>query len=70
MADNEEGVDLSAEDFVDRLWLLALTLLLIMLSGENLVDRGRLEKTENQSPAKASRPNSGRLISWVDFTGL
>jgi hypothetical protein len=44
LADNEEGVDLSAEDFVDKLWLLAVTLLLIMVSGEELVERGRLEK--------------------------
>jgi hypothetical protein len=44
LADNEEGVDLSAADFVDKLWLLAITLLLIMVSGENLIERGRLEK--------------------------
>jgi hypothetical protein len=44
LADNEEGVDLSAEDFVDRLWLLSITLLLIMVSGEELVERGRREK--------------------------
>jgi hypothetical protein len=44
LADNGEGVDLSAEDFVDKLWLLSITLLLIMVSGENLVERGRLEK--------------------------
>jgi hypothetical protein len=28
LADNEEGVDLSAKDFVDKLWLLSITLLL------------------------------------------
>ena len=44
LADNEEGVDLSAEHFVDKLWLLSVTLLLIMVSGENLIERGRLEK--------------------------
>ena len=44
LADNEEGVDLSAEDFGHKLWLLAITLLLIMISGEQLVERGRLEK--------------------------
>ena len=33
LADDEEGVDLSTEDFVDKLWLLAITLLLIMVSG-------------------------------------
>jgi hypothetical protein len=44
LADNEEGVDLSAEDFVDKLWLLSITLLLIMVSGEESVERGRLEK--------------------------
>ena len=30
--------------FVDKLWLLAITLLLIMVSGKNLVEHGRLEK--------------------------
>ena len=40
-----DGVALSAEDFIDKLWLLAITLLLIMVSGEELVERGRLEKT-------------------------
>ena len=44
LAENEEGVDLSAEDFVDKLWLLAITLLLIMVSGESLIEHGRLEK--------------------------
>jgi hypothetical protein len=44
LADNGEGVDLSAEDFIDRLWLLSITLLLIMVSGEELVERGRREK--------------------------
>jgi hypothetical protein len=48
LADNEEGVDLSAEDFVDKLWLLSITLLLIMISimisGENLIEHVRLEK--------------------------
>jgi hypothetical protein len=44
LADNEEGVDLSAEVFVDKLWLLSITLLLIVVSGENLIERGRLEK--------------------------
>lgn len=39
LADNQEGVDLSAEDFVDKLWLLAMTLLLIMVSGEELERR-------------------------------
>jgi hypothetical protein len=46
LADNEEGVDLSAEDFVDKLWLLAITLLLIMISGENLIEPGRLREEE------------------------
>jgi hypothetical protein len=40
-------------DFVDKLWLLAVTLLLIMISGENLVERGRLEKTR--------KPKSGEV---------
>ena len=31
-------------NFVDKLWLLSITLLLIMVSGENLIERGRLEK--------------------------
>ena len=44
VADNEEGIDLSAEDFVDKLWLLSITLLLIMVSGENLIEHGGLEK--------------------------
>ncbi|MGA8660144.1 MAG: hypothetical protein WB586_28830 [Chthoniobacterales bacterium] len=39
LADNEEGVDLSAEHFIDKLWLLAVTLLLIMVSSEELVER-------------------------------
>jgi len=33
LSSNEESVDLSAEDFVDELWLLAMTLLLIVVSG-------------------------------------
>ena len=68
LADNEEGVDLSAEDFVDKLWLLAITLLLIMASGENLIKRGQLEKlhkpksgdgkpTEFWSPNFLGRPH-------------
>jgi hypothetical protein len=44
VAENKEGVDLSAEDFADKLWLLAITLLLIMVSGENLIENGQLEK--------------------------
>jgi hypothetical protein len=44
LADSQEGVDLSAEDFGDKLWLLAMTLLLIMVSGEGLLEPGRLEK--------------------------
>jgi hypothetical protein len=44
LADHGEGVELSAEDFVDKRWLLAITLLLIMVSGENLIEHGRLEK--------------------------
>jgi hypothetical protein len=67
LADNEEGVDLSAEDFVDKLWLLSITLLLIMISGEELVERGRLEKTrkpnsDNGRPTEFWSPNFlGRL---------
>ncbi|MGA8658869.1 MAG: hypothetical protein WB586_22275 [Chthoniobacterales bacterium] len=63
----QEGVDLSAEDFVDKLWLLAITLLLIMVSGENLVERGRLEKTrkpksDEGKPTEFWSPNFlGRL---------
>ena len=52
LTDNEGSVDLSAEDFVDKLWLLAITLLLIMVSGENLVEHGRLEKVR--------KPKSGQ----------
>ena len=32
------------EDFVDKLSLRSITLLLIMVSGENLIEPGRLEK--------------------------
>jgi hypothetical protein len=52
LADNEEGVDLSAEDFVDKLWLLSIILLLIMIDGEELVERGQLEKR--------TKPKSGQ----------
>jgi hypothetical protein len=77
--DNEEGVDLSAEDFVDKLWLLSITLLLIMISGENLLERGRLEKTRKPKsgegkPTEFWSPNFlGRLyrsaISGESETG-
>jgi hypothetical protein len=66
LADSEEGVDLSAEDFVDKLWLLAATLLLIMVSGEELLDRGRLEKITEKAEG-ANQPSSGRRTSWVGF---
>jgi hypothetical protein len=69
VAENEEGVDLSAEDFVDKLWLLAITLLLIMVSGEELVERGRLEKKRKpKSGEEVSQRNSGHRISWVAST--
>jgi hypothetical protein len=44
-AESGEGVDLSSEDFIDQLWLLAVTLVLIMVSGENLLEPGKLLKT-------------------------
>jgi hypothetical protein len=44
-AQSGEGVDLSSEDFIGQLWLLALTLVLIMVSGENLLEPGKLLKT-------------------------
>jgi hypothetical protein len=56
VAENEEGVDLSAEDFVDKLWLLAITLLLIMVSGEELVERGRLEKKRKPKSGEGGKP--------------
>jgi hypothetical protein len=68
LADNEEGVDLSAEEFVDKLWLLAMTLLLIMVSGENLIERGRLEKLRKPKSGIGKPSESGRRISWVAFT--
>ena len=41
MMKNQEGVDLSAEDLVDKVWLLAITLIVIMISGEKLLECGR-----------------------------
>jgi len=35
LASNEEGVDWSAEDFVDKLWLLSITLPLIKISARS-----------------------------------
>jgi hypothetical protein len=67
LADNEEGVGLSAEDFGDKLWLLSITLLLIVISGENLIERGRFEKKRKPKsgegkPLKFWSPNFlGRL---------
>ena len=58
-------VDLSAEDFVDKLWLLSITLLLIMVSGENLLERGRLEK--KRKPKSGNGVLSGHRISWIGF---
>jgi hypothetical protein len=51
-ADNEQSVDLFAEDFACKLWLLAVTLLPIMVSGEELIERGGLEKVR--------KPKSGQ----------
>jgi hypothetical protein len=44
LAPHEDQIDLSAEDFINQLWLLALTLSLIMSSGENLLEPGKLLK--------------------------
>jgi hypothetical protein len=44
-AQSGEGVDLSSEDFIDKLWLLAVTLVLIMVSEENLLEPGKMLKT-------------------------
>jgi hypothetical protein len=55
LAKNEEGIDLSAEDFVDKLWLLAITLLLIMVTGENLIEH-RHQKDSTTAPRQAIPP--------------
>ena len=74
LADNAEGVDLSAEDFVEKLWLLAITLLLIMVSGENLVEHGRLEKRRKpksgeEKPTEFWSPNFlSRLYKSANLT--
>jgi hypothetical protein len=67
LAENEEGVDLSAEEFVDKLWLLSIALILIMIAGEDLVEHGRLEnirkpKSGEGKPIQFWSPNFlGRL---------
>ena len=38
--ENQEGVNLLAEALVDKVWPLAITLLLIMICREELVERG------------------------------
>ena len=81
LAENEEDVDLSAEDFIDKLWLLAMTLLLIMVSGEELVERSRLEKvgkpkvrdgkpTEFWSPNFLGRLYQSAVSGEVEAGGL
>jgi len=65
LAEDEEGVDLSAEDFVDKLWLLATTLLLIMVSGEELVERGRLEKKGKPKSGEGGKPTEFWLPNFL-----
>jgi hypothetical protein len=50
--ENMDGLDLSSEDFIERVWLLGLTLVLIMISGEELVEREKFLK-------RTSAKNSG-----------
>jgi hypothetical protein len=65
LADNGEGVDLSAEDFVDKLWLLSITLLLIMVSGENLIEHGRLEK-KRKPKSREGKPTEFWSPNFLD----
>jgi hypothetical protein len=55
LAPHEDQIDLSAEDFINRLWLLALTLALIMSSGENLLEPGKLLKRVQPKKNKSAR---------------
>ena len=49
------------------IWLLSTTLLLIMISGEELVERGRLEKVRKPKSGHVSGLSSGHRISSVDL---
>jgi hypothetical protein len=52
LEESSDGLDLSAEDFIEKLWLLGLTLVLILISGEELLEWGKLLK---RMSAKNSR---------------
>jgi hypothetical protein len=47
-----------------------VTLLLIMVSGESLLERGRLEKKRKPKSGEGSRWSSGHPISWVGFINV
>ena len=55
-------------DFIDRLWLLGMTLVLIMASGESLLETGVRLKTVKSKKVLTNLWSIGRRTIWVGFT--
>jgi hypothetical protein len=56
--DGDSSIEVDA-DFADRLWLIGLTLVLIMASGERLVEYGQRLKV-----VKGKKPSDGSKEFW------
>ena len=75
LRDSENLLDIADVEFADRLWLLGITLLLIMVSGENLIEHGtRLkvvkQKNRSERPKEFWSPNFlGRLYENENTSG-
>jgi hypothetical protein len=57
-SDGDSSIEVDA-DFADRLWLIGLTLVLIIASGEGLVEQGRRLKV-----LKGKKPSDGSKEFW------
>jgi len=75
LADSGNVLNIADVEFADRLWLLGITLLLIMVSGENLVEHGTRLKVVKQKnrfdrPKESWSPNFlGRLYESESVAG-
>jgi hypothetical protein len=75
LSDTEDIIANTDADFMDRLWLLGITLVFIMASGENLLERGvqlKSVKPKNQAdqPVEYWSPNYLGRVYQAETEGL